>query len=82
MEPFGQKVDLVEIEVGPPTQKIALAGCGVAHAQQRVVLRGRMAEWDGQLVGLIGFEASQLAQELEYTGWWVGFAELEVDQLA
>lgn len=82
MEPSRRKVDLIEIEVGPPAQKIELAGCGVAFAQLRVVLTGRMAEWAGQLVGLIGFEAGQLAQVLDYTGWWVGFTEREVDQLA
>lgn len=38
-------VDLVEIEVGPPTQKIELAGCGVAFSQLRVFLTGLMVEW-------------------------------------
>jgi len=36
---------------------------------------GRMAKWAGQLVDLIGFEAGQCAQVLDYTGWWVGSAE-------
>ena len=55
MEPPGRKVAVVEIEVGPPAQKIELAGCGVAFAQLRVVLTCRMAELARQLVGLIGF---------------------------
>ena len=37
-----------------------------------------MAEWAGQLVGLIGFEVDRLAQRVDYTGRW---ADQVVEQL-
>ena len=55
-------------EVGPSAQKGELAGVGVA-------LIGRTAKCVGQLVDLVGFEAGQHAQVLDYTGRWVGSAE-------
>ena len=47
----------MDIEVDLPAQKVVLAGTGVVVAQLKVVLTDQMAEWAGQLVGLIGFEA-------------------------
>jgi len=58
----------VDIEVGPSAQKGELAGVGVS-------LIDRTANWAGQLVDLIGFEAGQHAQVLDHTGQWVGSAE-------
>jgi len=55
VEPSSWKVDLVEVEVGPPAQKIALAGAGVACAQLRVVLNTFWRGPDGWVSWIVGW---------------------------
>lgn len=73
--PSGQKDDLVDIEVGPFSQKGERAGAGMALPQLRVALVGREANWAGQLVDLMEYEVDHHVEMLECTGRWVGSAE-------
>ena len=81
VDPPGQNVDPVEIEIGPFAQKVDLAGYWVVLAQLRVVPNGRMTEKTRQLVGLVGFEADQFVQMVDQTGQWVGLAESKANEL-
>lgn len=82
VEPFGWKVDPVEIEFGLSALKVELVGCWVVLAQLRVVLTDQTTKWTGYLLDLIRFEAGQFSQILDHIGHWVGLAKRKVDQLA